>query len=359
MSHEWTWAEEKVRSGIRLTREDALTLSTCPDLLSLGRLAREVKRRKTGDQVYFNVNRHVNLTNICCSRCKFCAFSCDPDDPQAYTLTTDQVVKIVEDALPLGITEIHLVSALHPDLPFEYYLEVVSRLKERFPKIHLQAFTAVEIKYFSDISGLSIREVLTQLQEAGLGSLPGGGAEIFSARVRRELCPKKASGAEWIEVARTAHELGIKSNATMLFGHIETDEEMIDHLLQLWALQDETGGFQSFIPLPFHPHHTALAHLSQPSAYEELRILALSRLILDNFLHIKAFWIMLGLKVAQLSLEFGVDDLDGTVVEERIVHAAGASTEKGITKERLIEMIREAGKVPVERDTLYQVLRVY
>jgi aminodeoxyfutalosine synthase len=359
MSEEWKWVEEKVRAGERLTRDDALKLSGNPDLLFLGRLAHQVKKKKTGDQVYFNVNRHINLTNICVSRCRFCAFSCDPGDPQAYTLTLDQVVRIVEDALPMGITEIHLVSALHPDLPFEYYLEVVSRLKERFPGIHLQAFTAVEIKYFSDISGLSIQEVLTQLQEAGLGSLPGGGAEIFSPRIRRELCPKKASGEEWIEVVRTAHELGIKSNATMLFGHIETEEEMVDHLLKLRALQDETGGFQSFIPLPFHPHHTALAHLSQPTAWEVLRILALSRLILDNFFHLKAFWIMLGIKVAQFSLEFGVDDLDGTVVEERIVHAAGASTEKGISKKRLIEIIREAGKVPVERDTLYRVLRVY
>ena len=359
MSGTWKWVEEKGKAGERFTREDALNLSRNPDLLFLGRLAHYVKKRKTGNQVYFNVNRHINLTNICSSRCRFCAFSCDPDDPQAYTLTADQAVKIAEDGVLLGITEIHLVSALHPHLPFEYYLEVVSRLRERFPHLHLQAFTAVEIKYFSDISRLSIREVLVSLKEAGLGSLPGGGAEIFSPRVRQELCPKKASGQEWLEVARTAHELGIKSNATMLFGHIETDEEMIDHLLQLRALQDETGGFQSFIPLPFHPHNTALTHLAQPSAWEALRVLALSRLILDNFTHIKAFWIMLGLKVAQLSLEFGVDDLDGTVVEERIVHAAGASTEKGITRERLIEMIREAGKVPVERDTLYRVLRVY
>ncbi|HUT84995.1 MAG TPA: aminofutalosine synthase MqnE [Thermodesulfobacteriota bacterium] len=353
------WIEDKVKAGERLTREDALRLSRNTDLLFLGRLAQEVKKRKTGDQVFFNVNRHINLTNICSSRCRFCAFSCDPGDPRAYTLTADQAVKIVEDALPLGITEIHLVSALHPGLPFAYYLEVVKRLKERFPHIHLQAFTAVEIKYFSDISGLSIREVLTRLQEAGLGSMPGGGAEIFSPRIRAELCPKKASGEEWIEVMKTAHELGIKSNATMLFGHIETDEEMIDHLLQLRQLQDDTSGFQSFIPLPFHPRHTALSHLSPPSAWEALRVLALSRLVLDNFSHIKAFWIMLGLKVAQLSLEFGVDDLDGTVVEERIVHAAGASTEKGITKERLIEIIRQAGKVPVERDTLYRIIRVY
>jgi aminodeoxyfutalosine synthase len=353
------WIEDKVTAGERLSREDAVKLTKDPDLLSLGRSAHEIKKRKTGDQVYFNVNQHINLTNICCSRCRFCAFSCDPKDPRAYTLTPDQVVKTIENALPMGITEIHLVSALHPDLPFEYYLEVVSRLKERFPFLHLQAFTAVEIKYFSDISGLSIREVLTRLQEAGLGSMPGGGAEIFSPRIREELCSKKASGEEWISVMRTAHELGIKSNATMLFGHIETDEEMIDHLLQLRSLQDETSGFQSFIPLPFHPQNTALSYLSKPTAWEELRVISLSRLILDNFLHIKAFWIMLGLKVAQLSLEFGVDDLDGTVGEERIVHAAGASTEKGITKERLIEMIKEAGKVPVERDTLYQVLRVY
>jgi len=359
MSQARDWIEGKVKAGERLTREEALVLGRESDLLLLGRLAGEVKRQKTGDRVYFNVNHHINLTNICGSRCRFCAFSCDPGDARAYTLTADEVVKTVQNALPAGITEIHVVSALHPHHPFEYYLEVVIALKERFPDLHLQAFTAVEIKYFSDISGLSVREVLRRLQEAGLGSLPGGGAEVFSSRVRRDLCPKKATGEEWIEVMRIAHSLGIKSNATVLFGHVETDEEIVDHLLTLRALQDETAGFQSFIPLPFHPDNTALSHLSKPTAWEELKLIAISRLVLDNFSHLKAFWIMLGLKVAQLSLEFGVDDLDGTVVEERIVHAAGASTEKGITKERLIEVIREAGKIPVERDTLYRVLQVY
>lgn len=359
MQEDWKWVEEKVKSGERFDREEALLLFQNSDLLFLGGLAHQVKRKKTGEKVYFNVNRHINLTNICVSRCRFCAFSCDPEDKHAYTLNPEQVIKMVEEALPLGITEIHLVSALHPSLPFEYYVEMVSCLKERFPHIHIQAFTGVEIKYFSEISGLSIKEVLLKLKEVGLGSLPGGGAEIFSPRVRKELCPRKASAEEWLEVARTAHELGLRSNATMLFGHLETTEEMVDHLLCLRSLQDKTGGFQSFIPLPFHPKNTALAHLKQPTAWETLRVLSLSRLILDNFEHIKAFWIMLGLKLAQLSLAFGVDDLDGTVVEERIVHAAGAATEKGLTKEKLIEIIREAGKIPVERDTLYQILQIY
>jgi aminodeoxyfutalosine synthase len=350
---------QKVKSGERLSRDDGLLLLRSKDLLTMGELAHAVKQRKTSDRVFFNVNCHINLTNICVSRCTFCAFSCDKQDATAYAMTIEEVVEKARSAMPVGITELHIVSGLHPDLPFSYYVEVIQTLRKEFPALHIQAFTAVEIQYFADIAGLSVAEVLGRLKQAGLGSLPGGGAEVFSDRIRGELCPKKATTEEWLEVMRCAHRLGIKSNATMLYGHIETDEEIIDHLLRLRGLQDETRGFQSFVPLPFHPRNTQLEHLQKPQAYEELKIYAVSRLMLDNFDHIKAFWIMVGLKIAQLSLLFGVDDLDGTVIEERITHAAGADTDTAIPTKNLIPMIRESGKIPVERDTLYNVIKMY
>jgi aminodeoxyfutalosine synthase len=345
--------EEKVRLGERLTREEGILLFEEADLLSLGRLARSVKERKSGLFAYFNVNRHINLTNICVSRCRFCAFCREEGAPGSYLMTADEALNAAEDAIPLGITELHIVSGLHPTLPFEYYLEIIERCREKFPLLHLQAFTAVEIKYFSVISGLSVREVLVKLKDAGLGSMPGGGAEIFNSSVRKDLCPRKATGDEWLETMRTAHDLGIPSNATMLYGHIESYADRIDHLLRLRSLQDETGGFQAFIPLPFHPGNTKLDNLTRVSAHDDLRTMALSRLLLDNFPHVKSFWIMLGLKVSQLSLFFGSDDLDGTVVEEKITRAAGATTGQYLSRDSLLELIREAGYVPVERDTLY------
>ncbi|OGW36905.1 MAG: aminofutalosine synthase MqnE [Nitrospirae bacterium RBG_13_39_12] len=274
-------------------------------------------------------------------------------------MSIEEVLGAALSAKHLGITEFHIVSGLHPDLPFDYYLEVITRLRETMPEVHIQAFTAVEINYFSRISQLPIQEVLIRLKEAGLGSLPGGGAEILNHRIRESVCPGKANSEEWLEVMRTAHNLGLKSNATMLYGHIETVEERIDHLLELRSLQDETGGFQSFIPLPFHPKNTQLPDFQKPTAFENLKVLAVSRLVLDNFQHIKAFWIMLGLKVAQLSLLFGVDDLDGTVVEEKITHAAGADTDKSISREELLDLIFATGRIPVERDTLYNIIKVY
>jgi len=350
---------EKVEKGTRLSKSDAMKLMATDDLLSLGQLADKVRQRKSGDHVYFNVNRHINLTNICVSRCKFCAFSRDKGDADAYAMTIDDVLEKARSARDLGITELHIVSGLHPDLPFDYYLEVISRLKEIMPDVHIKAFTAVEIDYFTKIARLSQKEVLMKLKEAGLGSLPGGGAEILNHRVREAVCAKKASADEWLEVMRTAHQLGLKSNATMLYGHIETVEERVDHLLTLRALQDETGGFQSFIPLPFHPLNTQLKECKKPSAFESLKVLAVSRLVLDNFSYIKAYWIMLGLKVAQLSLLFGVNDLDGTVVEEKITHAAGAETGQAMLREELLKLIHEAGSTPVERDTLYNIIRIH
>ena len=344
---------DKLKRRERLTREDGLAMLRTQDIFALGELAAAEKRRRNGDRVFFNVNCHVNLTNICVSRCTFCAFSCDKEAGNAYVMTQQEVLGRVRSALPLGITEVHMVSGLHPDKPFAWYRDMVASLKREFPSAHIKAFTPVEIQYFSDISGLPVRGVLEQLISAGLGSLPGGGAEVLSPRVRAALCPKKATAAQWLDIMRTAHSLGLRSNATLLWGHIETDEEIIDHLLQLRGLQDETRGFQTFIPLPFHSANTEFAGRDRPTAFEQLRLFAAARLLLDNFDHIKAYWIMTGLKIAQLALLFGADDVDGTVVEERITHAAGAETAQGLTRGELMAIIRQAGMHPVQRDTLY------
>lgn len=351
--------EVKVLNGERLTKEEGLSLANCQDLLFLGKLARNVKIRKTGRKVYFNVNFHINLTNVCVSRCKFCAFGVDKEDKKAYVMSAEEAVQRAREGMPENTTELHIVSGLHPDKPFDYYVEIIRELRKNFPDIHIQAFTAVEIDYFARISGLTVKEVLEELKKAGLGSLPGGGAEVFSPRIRKMLCEKKASGERWLEIMETAHGLGLKTNATMLFGHLESVEERIDHLIKLRELQDKTGGFQSFIPLPFHPENTQLSELKSVSAFDKLKMIALSRLMLDNFDHIKAFWIMMGIPLAQISLEFGADDMDGTVVEEKITHAAGAKTKEGITKEELIDLIFTAGYIPVERDTVYSELKVY
>jgi len=352
--------EDKVSNGVRLSKEDGLFLYNNHDLLWLARLARNKKLAASEKNVYFNVNRHINLTNICVSRCKFCAFGVDQEGPgDPYIMSIPEAFAYGSEAVGSGITEFHIVSALHPDMPFAYYVDVVQQLHQAYPDIHIQAFTAVEIFYFSRISGLSIKDVLLTLQEAGLGSMPGGGAEILNDDIRRQLCPKKAMSDEWLEVHRTAHQLGIKTNCTMLYGHIESLEDRIDHMIRLRELQDEAPGFQSFIPLPFLPDNTHLPDIKPASAVENLKTLAISRLMLDNIDHIKAFWIMLGLPIAQVSLDFGADDIDGTVVEERIMHAAGAQTRKGITRDELVNLIKESGYVPVERDTLYNTVRVY
>jgi len=352
--------EDKLKNGTRLSKEDGIFLYENNDILWLARLSRHKKLEASGRNVYFNVNRHINLTNICVSRCKFCAFGVDQDGAGGpYIMSSQEAFDYGAEAVGTGITEFHIVSALHPDMPFDYYVEVVSQFHQAYPDIHIQAFTAVEIFYFSQISGLSIRDVLLTLKEAGLGSMPGGGAEILNDDIRRELCPRKAMSDEWLEVHRVAHRLGIKTNCTMLYGHIESHEDRINHMIRLRELQDEAPGFQAFIPLPFLPDNTHLTHLKRTSAVEDLKTLAISRLMLDNIDHIKAFWIMLGLPIAQVSLDFGADDIDGTVVEERIMHAAGAQTRRGITRDELINLIKESGYIPVERDTLYNTVRVY
>ncbi|MBM3477297.1 MAG: aminofutalosine synthase MqnE, partial [Armatimonadetes bacterium] len=325
------------------------------DILELGELANRVRERKNGNVTYFIVNRHINYTNICVNRCRFCAFSREQGAEGAYAMTVDEIVEAAS-CVPGRFTELHIVGGLHPDLPLSYYQEMLSALKAVLPEVHLQAFTAVEIAHMARLAGLSVRESLQRLIEAGLGSLPGGGAEVFATRVREAVCPVKLSGDDWLSVMRTAHHLGLRSNATMLYGHIETPEEKVDHLLRLRALQDETGGFMAYIPLAYHSGNTDLGGRPSTTGTEDLREVAIGRLALDNFDHVKSFWIMQGLKLAQVSLWFGADDLDGTVTEERITHAAGATTPQSLTRDELCALICEAGRVPVERDTVYNVV---
>ena len=350
---------DKVRDSERLTAQDAVTLLESRDLLAVGALADVARERAVGPDAYFICNRHINHTNVCRNRCLFCAFSHEDGDAEAYTLSIDQVLDKARESLTGGVTEIHIVGGENPGLPYSYYLEMLRGLKELAPAVHIQAFTASEIVYLAGLAEKPVEDVLVELKQAGLGSLPGGGAEIFAGRVRDLVCNRKISGEQWLNVMRAAHRTGLKSNATMLYGHIETPAEVADHLLRLRDLQDDTGGFNAFIPLSFQPANTQLADLPGPSGYDDLLILAVSRLVLDNFRHIKAFWINVGLKLAQVSLAFGVDDLDGTVVEEKISHAAGVDTGQVIERDELVRVIRAAGRVPVERDTLYNVVRRY
>ena len=343
----------KVLRGERLSQEDGVTLYRSPDLLAVGWLANHVREKRHGNVTYFNVNRHINPTNVCVAHCKLCAFGRDPNAPGAYTFALEEIYQRAEQGVREGATEFHMVGGLHPDLPFEYFLDMIRGLKQRCPTVHLKAFTMVEVGYFARIAKLSIKETLQKMKDAGVDSLPGGGAEIFHPRVRKLICDHKVSGQMWLSIARQAHELGLHSNATMLYGHVETAEERVDHLLKLRELQDQTHGFVTFIPLAFHPDNTALSHIPKPTGYNDLRNIAVSRLLLDNFAHIKAYWIMLSPAIAQIALRFGANDLDGTVVEEKIYHDAGAVTSEFTSRADLERLIRAAGRVPVERDTLY------
>jgi aminodeoxyfutalosine synthase len=348
---------EKVSAGERLTFEDGVALYESSDLLALGFLAHHVRVRMHGKRTYFNVNRHINPTNVCVASCKLCAFGRKPDAPGAYTMALEEAWRVAGQNWSEAVTEFHIVGGLHPDLSFDYYLDLIRGLKERFSGVHLKGFTAVEIGYFSHTTRLSHLEVLRRLKAAGLDSLPGGGAEIFAPAVRRVICDHKIGAHTWLRVHRLAHELGMSTNATMLYGHIESAEDRVDHLLQLRGLQDDTKGFQTFIPLAFHPANTELGKLVQhdeTSGYMDLKNVAVARLLLDNFPHIKAYWIMMTPRVAQVALRFGADDLDGTVVEEKIYHDAGATTPQAMTRQQLIRLIREAGCEPFERDTLYR-----
>jgi len=344
----------KVLAGERLGMDDGIALYRSPDLLAVGWLANHVREKRHGNITYYNVNRHINPTNVCVAHCKLCAFGRDPNAPGAYTFALEEIYQRAEQGVREGATEFHIVGGLHPDLTFYHYLELVRGLKQRCPSVHIKAFTMVEVHYFARIAKLSIEEVLHKMKQAGVDSCPGGGAEIFHPRVRKIICDHKTSGQMWLSTAKKTHEAGLHSNATMLYGHVETEEERVDHLVKLRELQDETHGFVAFIPLAFHPDNTALSHLPKPTGYADLRNIAVARLLLDNFDHIKAYWIMLSPSMAQIALRFGANDLDGTVVEEKIYHDAGAKTSEFTPRAELERLIRAAGRVPVERDTLYR-----
>ena len=348
---------DKVFAGERLDLDDGVTLYNSSDLLAIGYLAHHVREKLHGKRTYFNVNRHLNPTNVCVASCKLCAFGRKPDSPGSYTMALEEAFRTAGENWTESVTEFHIVGGLHPDLPFQYYVDLLRGLKERFPSVHLKAFTAVEIAYYAHITRMSVKEILEQFKEAGLGSLPGGGAEIFAPAVRRVICDHKIGAHMWLKVHRTAHEMGLHSTATMLYGHIESSEDRADHLVQLRNLQDQTKGFQTFIPLAFHPANTELGKLvewDETSGFMDLKNIAVARLMLDNFPHIKAYWIMMSPRVAQIALRFGADDLDGTVAEEKIYHDAGAKTPQVMTRQQIIRLIKEAGFEPFERDTLYR-----
>ena len=349
----------KLDAGTRLSFEDGVRLFNTPDLLAVGWLANHERERRHGARTYFNHNLRLEATNVCEASCLFCSFArLRPHDPGAHTMSVEQVLTKLRQRAHEPLTEVHIVNGLHPDLPFDYYKDLLRGLKTIRPDIHLKCFTAVEIAFFADLYKLTDEQVLVELREAGLDSLPGGGAEIFAPRVRRKICHDKCDGDRYLAIHRTAHQLGMRTNVTMLYGHIETMEERVDHLLQIRALQDETRGFQAFIPLAFHPDNNQMRKLPAPSASDTLRVHAVARLLLDNVDHIKAYWISSGVEVSQAALWFGADDLDGTVQEETIYHMAGSRTPTALSTDAIEALIRDAGREPIERDTLYNVVRV-
>jgi aminodeoxyfutalosine synthase len=349
--------EKKVLNAERINEKEALFLFEQQDLIWLGRLANAVKERLSGPRVFFNINRHINPTNFCVNRCRFCAFSASLGDKHGYQLSPEDIAKIADETGK--VYEFHIVGGLHPEWDFEYYLDILSLLSKKRPEALLQAYTAVEIDHFSKISGLTLQKTIAELKKAGLDAVPGGGAEIFDTKVRNKICPEKISSRRWLQVHEALHKAGVQSNATMLYGHVEKFEHRVDHMKRLRALQDRTHGFAAFIPLAFHPKNTRMALGHYTTGVDDLKTIAVSRIYLDNFPHIKAFWIMLGEKLAQISLWFGADDLDGTVEEEKITHMAGAQTPEALAKDELVRLIREAGRKPIERDTFYQVKKIW
>jgi aminodeoxyfutalosine synthase len=345
---------DKVEADERLTLEDGIFLYE-PDvpLQAVGELANLVRERKNGNLGYFNINTHLNPTNVCVYRCRFCAFRSDLRDPKGYAMSDEQILDRGREATENGCTEMHIVGGLHHQKPYQWYRHIIELMHEHYPKIHLKGWTAVEINWFEFQTKKSVRWVLEDLKQAGLGSMPGGGAEIFHPQVRDQLCEHKADTHQWLQIHRTAHEIGLRTNCTMLYGHVENAYHRIDHLIRLRDLQDETGGFQVFIPLAFHPENTKLSQLKKPSALMDLRTMAVSRLMLDNIQHVKAYWIMLGIETAQAALAYGADDIDGTVRHELIYHDAGATTPECLSVDDIKRLITEAGRVPLERDTVY------
>ncbi|MGB8931291.1 MAG: aminofutalosine synthase MqnE [Anaeromyxobacteraceae bacterium] len=353
---------DKVLAGTRLTDDDALRLFASKDLAALGALANHVREARHGDLAFYNRNVHLNPTNVCVAMCKFCSFARKEGETASpgYTMTLDEAVEKVLSRRPLGITEVHMVAGLHPTLEWEYYPELLRRIHAAWPELTIKAFSAIEIHYWAEKYGKSYEEVLRELQGAGLKTMPGGGAEIFAPRVRRKICDDKATADQWFEVHRTAHRLGIPTNSTMLYGHIERIDERVDHMRRLREAQDETHGFQVFIPLAFHPDHNMIGTAyPKPTGIDTLRTLAVSRLYLDNFDHIKAYWVSAGENLAQTSLAFGVDDLDGTVLDEKVFKMAGSTVPSALSEARFHALIRAAGRVPAERDSLYNTLRVF
>ena len=348
---------DKLDGGVRLDRADGVRLFESPDGLAVGWLANRERQKRHGPRTYYNNNLRIEATNVCVASCLFCSFArLRPGDAGSYTMSLEQAWDKLRERSHQPLTEIHVVNGLHPELPFEYYLEMLRGFKRIRPGIHLKCFTAVEIAFFADLYKMTDEQVLRELKDAGLDSLPGGGAEIFAERVRRKICHDKCGADRYLAIHKLAHGLGMRTNVTMLYGHIETKEERVDHMIRARDLQDDSGGFQAFIPLAFHPDNNQMRKLPAPSATDTLRVHAVSRLMLDNIPHVKAFWIATGVEVAQVSLWFGVDDLDGTVQEEKIYHMAGARTPEAMTTSAIRRLIRAAGRDPIERDTLYNVV---
>jgi len=348
---------QKVLEGERLSFDDGVTLFKSPDLLSVARMANHVREKKNGNKTFFTVNRYVNHTNVCIVSCKLCAFAVRPKQEGGWTYQPDEIVKQVEaSVLHGGVSELHIVGGLHPWLKFDYYLELMKKLKAAYPHVHLKAFTMVEIDFLAKISKQSISDTIIALRDAGLDSCPGGGAEIFADEIRDEICDHKMDANRWLEISRTCHELGIRTNCTMLYGHIEKHEHRVDHILRLRALQDETNGFDCFVPLHFHRENTVYeTQIEEASPLEDLRTIAVSRLLFDNVDHIKAYWIGMGERIAQVALSFGADDLGGTISDERIFKMAGAESDAStMTRQKLEKVILDAGRIPVETDTLYR-----
>jgi aminodeoxyfutalosine synthase len=346
---------EKIEAGTRLSAEDGqLLYDPATRLQEVGQLANLRRERQHGNVAYYNINTHLNPTNVCVYRCTFCAFRADLRDAKGYVMSDEQVLARGREAADSGCTEMHIVGGLHHQKKYDWYVHLVRLLHEAYPTLHLKAWTAVEINWFEFLGRKPARAILQEMLDAGLGSLPGGGAEIFHHEVRDQICEHKADSTRWLDIHRTAHELGLRTNCTMLYGHLEKAYHRIDHLVRLRELQDQTGGFQTFIPLAFHPDNTGLAHLQKPSSLLDLRTIAVSRLMLDNIPHIKAYWIMLGVGTAQAALAYGADDLDGTVRHELIYHDAGATTPEILSVDEIRRLITAAGREPVERDTLYR-----
>jgi aminodeoxyfutalosine synthase len=347
----------KVEGGKRLSIEDGERLFACPDVLAVGSLAHLARRRLHGDVAYYVVNQHINYSNICVNGCRFCAFRRKKDEPLSFQLSVRNILEKIQARKDDPITEVHIVGGCHPDLPLSFFEETLSSIKGIRPELRIKAFTTVEIAHFAKLEGISTREVLIRLKAAGLEMLPGGGAEVFSPRIRALLCPEKLSGQGWLDIAREAHQLGIKTNATMLYGHLETEREKLEHLDALRRLQDETQGLVCFIPLPFQPANTQVENAQPTTGVEDLKTMAVSRLMLDNVPHLKAYWVMLTVKLAQVALYFGADDFDGTVIEEKIGHMAGAESEQGLTRTELERIIRQGGFTPVERDCFFNPVK--